>query len=207
MKKEQKLSKCKNSKRLTDRRFGNGHKKILPEYYPFIYQNVASGKTYEEAAGAVKDEFGVSVTRQAIGALLLRNQEDYRAYLAELKDVRTANAKARLLDMEKVADKLKDRLAEIMGFVPNLWTKLQLSKLINCYVNLMEQIAVDSGDRRQGDKRSDSAGLNLTQYFGDTVINAFADQAIEARAKETPDSRNRIKTLGFLDSGDSISDN
>ena len=200
-----KSSKSKNGRDLTNGRFGNGHKKILPEHEVFVYQSVASGKSYQETADAVKEKFKVSITKQGIGEFLQRNSEAYLIYLAKLKDVRLANAKARLLDMQGVANQLKEKLHEITGYAPILWQELKLSSLINSYVNLMEQIAVDSGDRRQGDRRSDAPSQTL--IFNDVTINEFADKAIHEARKNPIVARDRFDPAGFLDSTDSISSN
>ncbi len=179
-----------------------GGRKIRREHETLIFEAKCLGKTLREIQKRLSEEYQIEVSLQAIDQYFRRHLDRYEEYVSALKDVRLANAKARLLEMQSVANRLKEKILEVMSYAPKLWQKLKLANLINSYINIMEQIAVDAGDRRHGDRRSDAPSQNL--IFNDVTINQFADQVLQARREEIVVQRDRIETSRLSDSRDSL---
>lgn len=182
-------------------------KKITDERKPFVFQQRAVGESCQKIADAFGEEYE-KIDQSSINHFLRDHPEEYQSWLqVNLKeDVRLANAKARILGCQKIADKLSESILDIIESIPkSQWDTIHLAGLVKEYRELLAQIQDESGDKVHKFKGEGLAGSNIV--FGDQIVNAYADQVIEERTKESADPGNRFKAIRFSDSGNSLSDN
>lgn len=181
-------------------------KKITDERKPFVFQRRATGDSCQKIADAFGEEYE-KIDQSSINHFLRDHPEEYQSWLQSniKEDIRLANAKARILSCQKIADKLSESILDIIEDVPKgQWDEINLPALIKQYRELLVQIQDESGDKVHKFK---AEGITGDLVFGDKVINAFADKTVQARVKETTDPGNRFKKAGFSDFGNSLSDN
>ena len=122
--------------------------KITEERQSFVFKERARGKSYQGVANSFADEFGVKIGLTGIRDFLKRHEEQYRAFMKDLKDVRLANEKARIYELEGKAVLLGSKIDYILTSVaPSMWDSINLSSLIKEFRELLNQIAIESGDR------------------------------------------------------------
>lgn len=205
---KQRLSSPKGGKGSTNSKNTNKSLKILPEHEPFIWLMLARGCSLQATADAYTEQFGVKVSKSGIQKHRDTNKATYdefrESWYADVKQEPIANSRTRIVEYWNMAVALRKRVLEILGMPPIFWKDLNVASLIAQFVNLIDKIREEAGDKA---RVAETPTQPIQNYFGDVTINAFADQAINARTKETPDTRNRLKAPGFLDSGDSLSDN
>ena len=188
---------------------GNGKlKKILPERKPLILHMLAMGESYKSIAEAFTKEFE-SIDPSAIFKYATHYPEEVQSFkdefYANVKAIPIANAKVRIEKLRAVADRLENRLMEFLDYTPMFWKDVNLASLIKAWKELHEQIQDEAGDKVQ---KFRGEGLPpISNYFGDVIVNTYADQVVEARSKETVASGNRLKTAGFSDFGNPLSGN
>lgn len=194
-------------KRLRNSNNNGNTKKIFPEHQPFVWLWLAEGRTYQKTADLLKEKFKIQITFNGVYDYQKRHNEEWKEYLAKIKEVRLANAKPRILERQRIANKLRDKILEILDMAPIFWKDLNVASLIKEFNNLLEQIQDESGDKVHKFKGEGMGGdRHFHQYFGDDAIDKFAEQTLKARAKEGTDSRDRIKANRFSDPGSSVSD-
>lgn len=116
--------------------------------------------------------------------------EQYQADLLNLKSVRSANAKCRLSELEQVKDKFRDRLIEFLGLSARDLKELQISFLVSQYVNLMDQIRTECGDKAK-DKNGEPHKQTVIHIIN-TIPGMFADGD-----KRNPSAENTAARSGF----------
>ena len=167
-------------------------RKITEEHELFIFDLKAKGGSLRAIAEALESsDFHLKVHHSSIDHYLKNRIEAYQNYLSDLKEVRLANAKCRLLDEQQIADKLKEKMIEIMGHAPILWQDLNLAALISQYVNLMDQIRADCGDKVK-DKNGEQREQTVIQIIN-TIPGMFADGDSRSTNKEDTTTRSRFR--------------
>lgn len=203
-----KKTNCQAKNRLKNSNNKGTTKKIFPEHQPFVWLWLAEGQTYQQTADLLKEKFNIQITLNGVYDYQQRHREDWEDYLTKIKEVRLANAKARILERQRIANKLRDKIIEILDMPPVFWKDLNVASLIKEHNALLTQIQDESGDKVHKFKGENMGGdFHQHNYFGDETINKFADKTIQARTKEVSDSGNRTKADRFSDSGGSLSDN
>ena len=202
--KSRRKSSCQAESNLKNNNKPGSTKKILPEHQLFVWLWLAEGRTYQKTADLLKEKFNIQITFNGVYDYQKRHDEEWKEYLTKIKEVRLANAKARILDRQAIANKLKDKIFEILDMSPIFWKDLNVAALIKEHNALLTQIQDESGDKVHKIKAD---GFNGDFIFGDKTINVFADETIQARAKTGADSGNRLKASRLSDSGNSLSDN
>lgn len=191
-------------KKQTNHAGGWGNKKILPDHQPFVFLWLAAGKTYQAIAELFKQEFKITITFNGVYDYHQRHKAEYELFLKDIKEVRLANAKARIIELQTMTEKLRDRIFDILDMSPKYWKDLKVSSLIARFNDLIAQMHEQSGDKVEkfkGELTGDPA------LFGDKVINVFADKTLAARAEEVTDPGNRLKKIRLSDTGSLISGN
>jgi len=188
-------AKIKNIKHLKGRGKKPQQVKITEERYPFIFERIARGATYETTAQEFQAEFNVKISLQGIADFCYKHPEQYKEFLDDIRQVRLANAKARILESQAKVEKLGAKIDDILENVPySKWDRINISALIREFRGLLDQISQDCGDKVQKFK-GEGFGDHKHFYFGDHAINRFADLTLEERqGEETANLRNRIKT-------------
>ena len=205
LKENSQKSSCQKSTPSYKSRHPRKIRKITEEHEPFIFEQRAKGFSYRGLADALKEEYNVLVDHTSIFYYFRSHIEGYRAYLSDLKEVRLANAKARIFGLQQMAEKLSESIFNIIQTVPKKqWDAIHLAGLIREYRELLAQIQDEVGDKIHKVK---AEGITGDLIFGDKVINAFADKAIKARIETTADPGNRVKAFRFSDSRNSLSGN
>lgn len=168
-------------------------KKILPEHQPFVWQWLAEGRTYQKTADLLKEEFNIQITFNGVYDYQKRHDEEWKEYLGKIKEVRLANAKARILERQRIGNKLRDKIIEILDMPPRFWKDLNVALLIREFNSLLEQIQDEAGDKITKLK---GEGFDSHQHFylGDKLVNEIADQAVsEETGPEIRVSGDRFK--------------
>lgn len=204
LKKNKQKSNCQAKNRLKNSNNKGNTKKILPEHQPFVWLWLGEGRTYQKTADLLKERFNIQITFNGVYDYQKRHDEEWKEYLAKIKEVRLANAKCRILERQRIANKLRDKIIEILDMPPIFWKDLSVASLIREFNGLLEQIQDESGDKVHKFK-GEGMGGDQHFYFGDDVIDKFADEALKARAKEGADSGDRFKEDRFSDSRNSVS--
>jgi len=181
-------------------------KKIFPEHQPFVWLWLAEGQTYQKTADLLKEKFNIQITFNGVYDYQQRHWEDWEEYLAKIKEVRLANAKARILERQRIANKLRDKIIEILDMPPIFWKDLNVASLIKEHNALLTQIQDESGDKIHKFK-GEGMGGDQHFYLGDKLVNEIADKVLNTRAKEVQRPRDRFKADRLSDSGSSLSDN
>lgn len=156
----------------------------------FIFECRSRNVSYRKIADQLvqSEEFKIkSVDHTTIFDFFKNRPENYKKYLADLKQVRSANAKCRLLELEEIKDKLKEKIIEILGYVPRQWEELNLSSLLSQFVNLMDQIRIDCGDKAK-DKNGERRDQTVIQIIN-TIPGMFADGNSNDTGKENTKAR------------------
>ena len=166
------------------------------------------GESYKSIAEAFTKEYE-SIDPSAIFKYAIHYPEEVQSFkdefYANVKAIPIANAKVRIEKLRQVADRLQERLLEIIGYEARSWAELNLAPLVRAWKELHEQIQDEAGDKVQ---KFNGEGLPpISNYFGDVIVNTYADKAIEARRKEGASPGNRLKASGFSDFGNPISGN
>lgn len=172
------LTKTKNGRKLSCQKLTkskqlNCRAKILPEHQPFVFECFAKGMSGQKIADEVKENYKIDISKQGLHDYRLRHRGDYEEFLTRIKEVRSANAKCRLLELEEIKDKLKEKIIEILGYVPRQWEELNLSSLLSQFVNIMDQIRIDCGDKAK-DKNGEKRDQTVIQIIN-TIPGMFAD--------------------------------
>lgn len=152
----------------------NNRVKITPERKPFIFQRIAEGKPYEQTAQEFNKEFKTKITLHAIYNFLHRHPDEYKEFLDDIRQVRLANAKARILDIQGLADKMRKKIeGEIDSMTPKLWAGANMDANLRELRGLYEQIAKDSGDRtdKGGDGQKPSQIIQIINNIPDTLAD------------------------------------
>lgn len=179
----------KNSKKKSKNNKSNcGTKIIVPERYSLVFQRIASGKSYQETANDFNLEFGTKITLGAIYKFIHTHPDQYKEYLDKVKEVRLANAKARILDLQGLADKMRKKIeGEIDSMTPKLWAEADMGANIRELRGLYEQIAKDSGDRTD---KGDKGGKEGHTFY---VINHLPGVLANVNTKSSNIEGNRFK--------------
>lgn len=191
------FSKMKTKKKKTANNHKNNNKKtkrviITVERQPFVFQERARGKSYQGIANSIEEEFGDKITLFGVRDFLDRHKTEYDEYLQEIRDVRLANCKARILELQTKAEKLGLKIDDILETIPySKWDRINISGLIKEFRGLLDQLSQESGDKVQ---KFQGLGDHKHFYFGDDAINKFADLTLKEReGKASTILRNRIK--------------
>ena len=184
-------------------------KKITVEREPFLFQLYAEGRAYRFMVTAFTEEYRETIGLSTIHNFIQKNLEkanQYRdAFYENKKAIPLANSSVRLHRMHEKAEKLGAKIDEILLMNPRQWQELNIALLMREWRELIAQLQDEAGDKITKFK---GEGLPpISNYFGDVIVNTYADKAIEARRKEGASSGNRLKTAGFSDFGNPLSSN
>lgn len=175
----------------------------MPEHEPFVWQCLGEGRTYEKTAELLKEKFSVIISMNGVYDYQHRHWSDWEDYLAKIKEVRLANAKPRILERQRIANKLRDKIIEILDMPPIFWKDLNVAALIREFNSLLEQIQDESGDKVHKFKGEGFAN-HQHYYLGDTVVNQIADETVGEARSPTGDSRSSFKKNRFSNSEDPL---
>lgn len=202
----QKSSKSNGGNKSTNNNNLGKRLKIPPENEPFVWLMLAQGRSLQVTADAYTEQFEVKVSKSGIQKHRDTNRVAYDKFredwYADVKAEPIANSRARVVELWDMAEKLKVDIVKILNYEPREWQDLSVTSLMAEFRHFLDQIRDEAGDKS---KAGDIPTQPIQNYFGDVTINALADKTLEARRKEVPDSGNRLKAGGFLDSGNSIS--
>lgn len=200
-------SSCRNKTKTNESNRSRTPSKMILEREPFVYKLWARGKSYRSIAKAFSEEYE-EIDHSTIFVFIKEHSEEAKAFKEEfyvnIKAIPIANSVCRIEELEDTRAELKDAIHSIMNYEPRLWEELNLASLIRELRGLTEQIQDEAGDKVTKLK-GEGMGGDQHFYFGDDVIDKFADQALKARAKEGADSGDRFKEDRFSDSRNPLS--
>jgi len=181
---------------------------ITPELVPVIFRASIKGLSTQQIVNLLAEKYDKHISRSGIWQYRNDHKEEYdefrKEWLADLKAVPLANARCRIVELQRTYLKLKKKLDEIIDTVaPSQWDRINLAGLLREANKMLEQIQDEAGDKVH---KYEGKG-NGSFIFGDQTINVFADGVLSERQKDTVDLRDQLKKNRFFDSGSSVSDN
>jgi len=174
MGKKTKSRKVKTSKNLKNKGGRPKDPIITPQVEVFIFQQRASGKTLKQTVGGIKDNFKKNISISSVHEYLGRYPERYKEFLADVKAIRLANATARILELQEIANKLKELIMDgAKKFTPRQWAQGDINGMVRELKGLYEQIARDAGDRpRNGDKKDSAQVIQIFNHLPGVLADA-----------------------------------
>ena len=176
---------------------------ITPERETWVFERRLEGMHFETMAEEFEKVFDVSISFHRLSQLITDNPERWKDYLSKLQDLRLANRKARISDLQKIADKLKEKIEDALDSMPpRQFKEMGLAELIREHSNLLARIQDECGE-----KIHKFAGEgNNSIIFGDVIVNQIAEQTLSARKVELAEGNGSQKNR-FFDPRSSLSNN
>lgn len=170
-------SKCNSGKKATNSKDLDKRLKIPPENEPFVWLMLARGCSLQATADAYTRQFGIEVSKSGIQKHRDSNKENYAKFRTDwyddVKSEPIANSRARIIELWDMAQKLRDRILEILEMIPKHWRDLNVASLIGQFANLIEQIRDECGDKAKSGQEGDRGG-QVIQIFN-TIPGMYAD--------------------------------